>query len=303
MTLPTTRDDVLPLVWTHLKQRLQARRAAGGTGSLRNVQSIQTGRGGQPRNPTRQVDVSLADNGWDLVGDLMGTHPDDIARDDHRPAAFALDVVYDFVRQGILRPQPGMSGLMITEHGARVLDADDATLPPGDPSRAVVFRAEFAGTPDLDLLCTHYQEAISTYASGFNYSATVMVGVCYELGILQIGRALVARQARAGEELPALNKDSRRTLAKVADDLFVSAGAVEELVYEVLRNMGPVLEKDDMDWVNACFRSTSFFVRGLRNAAGHPTGRAIPRDDVAAHILMFPAFYRRVRSICFAVAS
>lgn len=297
IVLPTSREEVVALMWAHLKERLAARRAATAL-KQGNVPISLRRASGEVMVPIRGADVTLDADGWALVGDLVGAWSDDIRPREPQVVAMVLDHAYDLVRQGILRPQLGPHGLLITEHGARALEADDSTLPPGDPSRALAFRTEFAGTPDLDLVTTHYAEAISTYASGFNYSATVMIGVCYEFGILQIGRALVARQARTGEELPGLNKDSRRTLAKVADDLFVSAGAVEELVYEVLRGMGQVLEKDDMDWVNACFRSTSFFVRGLRNAAGHPTGRAIPRDDVAAHILMFPAFYRRVRSIC-----
>jgi len=40
----------------------------------------------------------------------------------------------------------------------------------------------------------------------------------------------------------------------------------------------------------------------LRNAAGHPTGKAVPRNDIAAHILLLPAFLRRVRSLRSTVA-
>lgn len=54
---------------------------------------------------------------------------------------------------------------------------------------------------------------------------------------------------------------------------------------------------DELEWVKTCLRPTCHFVRSLRNSTGHPTGKAVPRDDVAAHILMLPGFLRRVRAI------
>lgn len=186
--------------------------------------------------------------------------------------------------------------MYITSHGAGLLDTSDVDLPAGSPERVVRLKAEFAALPSIDLIGRHYAEATAAYAADLNYSGAVMIGVCFEAGILVVARAIARCDARSPGTLVGLNKNHRKVFPAVLAEDYVAASALEDLVYDVLCAL-PSLDQHDADWVRKGFRPISLFVRSLRNLAGHPTGKEVSRDDVAAHISTLPAFLRRVASI------
>jgi len=294
---PTTRDEAQALVWAFLKRRLAARRAhPAGIGETANILHRLPGPDGYSLDQSWPADVPLGGNWTTLLGGLLHAWPGSLKQ---RPSTFPLilDVVHDLQRQGILRPSwDDSNALFITHHGAAVLDRDNIDLPAGDTARVERLRSEFAGLPDLDLIARHYAEAIAAYAASLDYSATVMIGVCYEAGLLLLAREIAAYESRVPGQVPGINKHHRPVLPRVAAGDYVRASSLEALVYDVLCAIGEGLG-GDLEWVKTCLRPTCHFVRSLRNKAGHPTGKAVPRDDIAAHILMLPAFLRRVRSI------
>lgn len=294
---PTSRDEAIALLWAFLKLRLQERRAVAGIGEPKNIPHRLPGPNGYEQDFGWRADIPLDGEGRSLLGGLLRAYPDSL-----RPKAatlpMLLDVVADLQRQGILRPswERDAHALYITGHGAAVLDADDLGLPPGDAGRVARLRAEFSALGDLDLISKHYGEAIAAYDVGLDYSATVMIGVCYEAGLVLLAREIAAYEDRSPGAVPGMNKNHKGSVAKVADGEYVPASALEGLVYDVFCALGPRLG-DDLEWVKTCLRPTCYFVRSLRNSAGHPTGKAVPRDDIAAHIMMLPAFFRRVASL------
>jgi hypothetical protein len=241
-------------------------------------------------------------NGRTLLAGLLHVAPNQLQAEPHT-LALVLDTVHDFARQGLLRPSyDNHQAFYITHHGATLLDRGDADLPPGDPTRVARLESELAGLPDLDLIARHYAEAIAAYQAQLDYSATVMIGVCYEAGLMLLARAVVDYDQRASKGAPGMNKHHRKHAKSVLAGEYVRASAVEGLVYDVLCAVGTPLGAD-LEWVKTCLRPTCHFVRSLRNLAGHPTGKAIPRDDIAAHILLLPAFLRRLRSLRSTVAT
>ncbi len=69
-------------------------------------------------------------------------------------------------------------------------------------------------------------------------------------------------------------------------------GPIDDVLYAVGTGLG-----SDRESVQTCLRPTCHFVRSLCNLAGHPTGQAIPATTAPPHILLLPAFLRRVRSL------
>lgn len=297
MSEPTNRDEALAMLWAFLKVRLKERRAVAGIGEPKNITHRLPGPNGYDQDFGWRADVPLDGEGKILLGGLVRAYPDSL-RPKPQTLPLLLDVVHDLQRQGILRPswERDANALYITGHGAAVLDTDDMGLPAGDAGRLARLRAEFVGLTDLDLIAKHYGEAIAAYDAGLDYSATVMVGVCYEAGLVLLAREIAAYEARVTGPVPGMNKNHKASVAKVALNEYVPASALEGLVYDVLCAIG-VGVGDDLEWVKTCLRPTCYFVRSLRNSAGHPTGKEVPRDDIAAHILMLPAFLRRVASL------
>ncbi len=293
---PTTRDEMVAALWAFLKRRLAERRKVGGIGEAINLHHRLPGPNGYEQDVGWRADVPLGAGGRVLLGGILHAWPDSL-RPKPETLPLLMDVVADFQRQGILRPAwEDSPALFITHHGAAVLDADDMGLPAADAGRVARLRAEFPALPDLDTITQHYGEAIAAYEAGLDYSTTVMIGVCYEAGLLILARAIGDFEARAPGQVQGMNRRHREAVGKVQQTEYVAASALEALVYDVCCAVGPGLG-DDLEWVRTCLRPTCFFVRSLRNSAGHPTGKVVPRDDIAAHILMLPAYLRRVESI------
>jgi hypothetical protein len=207
-----------------------------------------------------------------------------------------VEEVYLLVQAGLLRPHFASLRLFITEHGAFCLDQDLQDMPPTSTERVASFLEEFAGSPDVDVLARHLGEAVSAYRAGLNLSATVMIGCCYELGLGQLADGVCALSVRWGHLPAGVSRETRKSVDRLHQGKLVGAADQDDLVHDVLTRIAPALG-EDRDWVASCLPAISFFVRSLRNAAGHPTGKVIPRDQIASHIMLFTAYYRRVRSL------
>lgn len=294
---PRTREEVMALLWPFLKERLRVRMANGGLGNPTLITHRMPGANGYEENFNWHADVPVGGDGSIILAALMKVYPGHL-RASQTTLSTVLEVVYDLERQGVLRNSGdrGVHGMYITSHGARLLETTEVDLPAGSAERVVRLKAEFAALPSIDLIARHYAEATAAYAANLNYSGAVMIGVCFEAGILVVARAIARCDARSPGTLVGLNKNHKKVLPAVLNEDYVAASALEDLVYDVLCAM-PSLDQHDADWVRKGFRPISLFVRSLRNLAGHPTGKEVSRDDVAAHISTLPAFLRRVASI------
>jgi len=302
--IPRNKAEIRHLLWRLLKERLHLRRTIkeplGATVTALDPPLLFRESGERVLGQKRRADVELGSDGRTALGDMTGRLSSDLHGDDFdHVLPRVIDEVFELARVGILRPAPGSSDprFVITPHGAACLAADDRDLPPFSQERVQQLRDRFAGGPDLDLLTRHYGEAIAAYHAGLDLSATVMIGVCYELGLHQVAQALVAYEGRAGGNVPGTNKDDRKVLKAIGTGKPVMASPLENLVHDVLVNGFGADLGDDLEWAKTCLRPNGHFVRNLRNAAGHPTGRAVDRDQIASYIMLFPDFFGRVRSI------
>ena len=303
--IPKEPQELRQALWEHLRERLRIRKEFGaglGRGPDQRTASWQR----SPRGISSGVstpgtdDVQVSGAGTILLGEMLGIFPDDLPHQEIQPALpRLLDEAFELVRSGILRPDPSTTyGLTITPHGAACLDADDRDLPPFSQERVQQLRDRFAGAPDLDLLARHYGESIAAYhAGGLDLSSTVMIGACYELGLHQVAQAFVRYEDRTRSKVPGTNGKDRNAVEAIRKGKPVMAGPVENLVHDVLVNGFGADLGADLEWAKTCLRPNGHFVRNLRNAAGHPTGRAVDRDQIAAYIMLFPDFYGRVRSV------
>lgn len=300
--IPTNHEQVRQMLWVYLKGRRAARKGAGAAlGDWTRIPVPQVKmETGQVMNPGPEpYDISLQGDGRILLATMLGVWPGDLPNEDSIPVQpLVLDETADLVRMGVLRAHTGATdAYVITPHGAVCLDADDRDLPPFSQERVQQLRNRFAGAPDLDLLARHYGEAIAAYHAGLDLSATVMIGACYELGLHQVARALVAYDGRIEGKVPGTNNADRQALKTIGKGKPVQASKVEDLVHDVLVNGFGADLGEDLEWAKTCLRPNGHFVRNLRNAAGHPTGRAVDRDQIASYIMLFPDFFGRVRSI------
>lgn len=302
--VPTDRDDIRQRVWELLKARLEQRRRL--TPELGTRVDFgppdDVNEHGQDRGPIpRDADLVMGLDCSELLADLAGIWPDAIPLDTRKVAyPRLLDEVYELVRIGVLRPDPGSStrSMMITAHGAACLDADDPDLPPHSAERVAQLRARFPDAPDLDLLARHYGEAIATYRDSHDLSATVMIGACYELGLREMAEAIVQYRERSASPLPGVDEDAhKKTMKRLRKGKYVSAAKLTDFLAEVFVGSFKSKMGGDQSWLETCLSPHSFFVRRLRNEAGHPTGVPIDRDEVATYIQLFLKFYGRVRSI------
>ena len=178
------------------------------------------------------------------------------------------------------------------------MDSDDRDLPPHSAERVAQLRERFRNAPQLDLLAKHYGEAIAAYNVNLDLSATVMIGACYEFGLQEMAKAVVAFRDRSANPLPGVDeKRHKNTMKKLPKGKYVSAANLTSFLSDVFAGGLKAKMGGDQSWLESSLSPNSFFVRRLRNDAGHPTGEPVDHDEVATYIVLFPGFYGRVRSI------
>ena len=131
-----------------------------------------------------------------------------------------------------------------------------------------------------------------------------MIGACYELGFRQMAEAIAKYEDATGQQAPRPAGNHSAHLQKVRDGEYVPAGLIADLVHEiVVIGFGRDLDDEDRKWAVRCLQPNGFFIRSLRNAAGHPSGAPVSHDEVATYIMLFPGFYQRVMSIVGTISS
>ncbi len=210
-----------------------------------------------------------------------------------------LHAADELVRGGLLVRDHGEGkAFLLTPHGERCLVHDDGHLPLDDTGRAAKFASDNAGVPDAELMARYLAEAVRAYSGGMWLAGATMIGCAYELGMSQLALALTARPS--GSEIQHLSADDRKVLKRVREGVPVSIAAVERAVVAALA-ADPKALGEHADWLKGSFQSSFALARLLRNDAGHPTARRVDADEVRAHIVLFPTWFRRVRSVILAL--
>jgi hypothetical protein len=297
--VPANREELRAALWRFLKERLAARRKAGvalGDAAGEIPLPRRTHRGGVVDLGSPRHDATLDAEGKSLLCQMYLLPYETVPKEFADLTPRLVEEVYLLLQVGVLRPHFASLRLFITEHGAFCLDQDLQDMPPTSTERVAAFLEEFAGSPDVDVLARHLGEAVAAYRAGLNLSATVMIGCCYELGLDRLVEAVCTLETRCGRLPVGVSDLTKGRVKKIKANGRVGAIAKGEMVHDVLVHLA-VVEGEDLEWVTTCLNPDFFFVGLLRNAAGHPTGKVITRDQIASHIMLFTACYRRVRSL------
>lgn len=203
--------------------------------------------------------------------------------------------VSELVHAGMLRQSLSNERVyVVTPHGARCLAKNDPGFPLDITGRVEALRSEFPGAPDLDLLCRYLSEAIEAYRHNLTLAAATMIGCAYELALVQLATAVVKKWPPG--TIATVTGRLRDAAQRHANGEYAAAGLLADVVYKSLEANSGLLG-DEWRWVASCFNPTFFIVRELRNDAGHPSGKAVARDEVFTHMVNLGPTYRHVRAI------
>lgn len=139
----------------------------------------------------------------------------------------------EMVHAGHLTPIPGgTKEFYLTLHGIRCLEADDPTFPLDTTGRVEVLRSEFAGAPDLDLMCRYLSEAVEAYRHGLTLASATMIGCAYELALVQLATAVVWKWPPGA--VPTITGQLKDAAKKHAAGEYAQAGMLADVVYKSL---------------------------------------------------------------------
>ena len=303
MDIPTTIEEAEEAVWNHLKDRLAVRRQMKVCLGVPAKLPVKMGtQNGAPFSMPINCDITLDSDGGLLLAAIADRRPDELRSVDAQRGGnghvlpLLLDAVNELVRLGVLRCAPvSPQYLFITHQGRAALDADDLGFAVVSDRRVAAFATEFSQKPDFDTIHRHLAEAVAAYRANLDLSATVMTGCCYEMALVQLVRSLATYQTRLGP-LPNLNKKERDDISNSASGAYVAASRLEAASNKTLRALVPIHAemKPFNEWIKGSLGGSFYLVRVVRNAAGHPSGQSVSRDEVATHIGLFNSFYRRL---------
>jgi hypothetical protein len=196
------------------------------------------------------------------------------------------EIIWELLVQGVLAPGFNSANLdfpfiHVTEYGMRCLEAN--AILPHAPERYLGRLQQRVRQPIDDILITYVRESLLTFLAGHYLAATVMLGVaserCIDLLVEAYVDAIADENRKQGFEnrIRGAGRSVKRRFDALRDDLLAL-------------NL-PAELRDALDiQLSGIFT----FIRYTRNDAGHPTGRAIDRDEVHGNLLLFPQYCGRV---------
>lgn len=239
----------------------------------------------------------------EVMGLAAGTAPphyNEISERDYPAFYRAMDAaLWSLVRFGILYPRPRgeLYEFNLTPLGRVAMDSEDVRLPLDASRTADRFATEFASVPDADVIERYLRQAALSVQHDLNLAGATMLGCAYEKALLQIADAICAKYAPsyAIPGVTTAHRDALEAHRSAGAGKFPPIFKIADAVEAVLR--GASLPKDEKFWVSSSFGNTFFYVRTLRNAAGHPSGAEVPMEDVIRHLSFFLADYTHIQRI------
>lgn len=200
-----------------------------------------------------------------------------------------LDIVWDLIIEGVLRPGQGMDGdsttyphIHLTEYGKKVVNGQ---LTPYDPEGFL--KRLLAEVPKADPVIIRYvEESAAALRQSCLLSSTVMLGVASEQAFLLLTEAYA----------DALNPADQAAFTTKMGKLRSIKQQHEEFMDWWERKLREQAKKaHDSDWLTGVESSLYFvfgYFRDNRNQAGHPTDKAYSRETCFAHLIIFPTYLR-----------
>ena len=136
-------------------------------------------------------------------------------------------------------------------------------------------------TMALDSVVRGYvTESLLSFSSGVYLSSAVMTGVAAERVLILVRDAVEAALPTPDRKKKFANATAGKPIKRVFEEIWQRLDASADAL---ARGIGRDDVKTELSGIFDLIRKT-------RNDAGHPTGRAIPRDEAHALLLLFPEY-------------
>jgi hypothetical protein len=199
-----------------------------------------------------------------------------------------MAAVWSLLGQGLAyldysQPAPENWRLELTEAGLAA--ARDRHPNPDDPAGYLARLKETRGiSPVVEAYAT---EALLAYNARLYRSSVVMIGVASEALVFEAGDALAAL----------LNESERKHYLEQLRSLRLSTIAKFAIIQQKMRSHIDDLPAELADGLDLTINSVTDFLRTSRNAAGHPTGAKMDREDGFTLLQMFIRYASRLYSL------
>ena len=221
----------------------------------------------------------------DPIGSRYGGHAPSAYRLTSRDYGKACEVIWDLIIEGIVRPGPVDSGeslpfFHVTDYGREKIKGGPVL--PYDPDGYLKRLAETI--PDLDkVILTYLEESLRTFRIGCLLSSTTTLGCASEKALILLFDAY--GDAMTGQMQERFRKEIEGKPIKRRFDEF------HKRLESHLMGKLPSELKEHLD-ISLITLSAVF--REMRNDAGHPTGKAVSREQVYANLVVFPLYLKKV---------
>jgi len=197
-------------------------------------------------------------------------------------AELARDVFWDLFRQGFVTlglndSNPEWPHFRLSHFGQTTLHQVDPYRFTDSGSYLGMVRSY---VPDLDeTTATYLDEAIRAFYAGCLLSSCVMLGVATENRFVLLLRAVETSSHAA--TFSAVGRE-RAILSKITK------------FWNILRPLVQTLPTETREDLETHFTTIQSVIRTFRNEAGHPTGRAISREQMYVLLQLFAPYARKI---------
>jgi hypothetical protein len=199
--------------------------------------------------------------------------------------AKACDIIWDLIIEGIVRPGPlssdqGLPFFHVTDFGREKVKGGPVL--PYDPDGYLKRLA--ATIPDIDgVILTYLEESLRTFRIGCLLSSTTTLGCASEKALILLFDAY--GDALTGPMQDKYRKEIEgRPIKRKFDEFHKRLES-----HLIVRLPGDLKEHLDIALI-----ALSAVFREMRNDAGHPTGRAVLREQAYANLVVFPVYLKKV---------
>ena len=192
------------------------------------------------------------------------------------------EIIWDLVVERVMtignNNGPAWPWLSLTEYGQIIVKSTEPT--PHDPS-GYLSRFQKA-IPEIDpVILTYLLESLQTYRINAVLSSTIALGCASEKALL----LLIDAYKNA-----IIDMEKRETFRKKVD------GKYAKIQFDEIRHRikSLSLPHDISDGLDTALFGIFDMIRKNRNSAGHPSGEAIPRDQIFASLQVFITYCKTV---------
>lgn len=203
--------------------------------------------------------------------------------------ASVMEAVWALIGQGLAYidySQPAVENwsLHLTDAGRAA--ADDEEVNPNNPENYLNRLSK--DVPELSVVARQYtEEALRAYNARLYRASAVMLGVASEAAVLEVASSFATTLSEV---------ESRRFMECIGSrrqNITAKFSAFREKL-QSRKNELPSELKDGLDLT---VNSVADLLRTYRNDAGHPTDRAVDRDDAYTHLCLFVRYARRLYAL------